>query len=102
MTVTKKTAEVKEETKVNSEVPEVVEKEKFTDKVKAKAESGKGWISRNSGKLKKAAVAGVGAIALGALAVVAKGKVEDGEWTVPGEGEGGIADAVPFEGGSDI
>lgn len=79
MTVTKKTTEVKEDI-IDVEAEENVEKEKTT--LKEKAEAGKSWISRHSKKIKTVAVAGLSAIALGAVAVVINDRLGgNGEYT---------------------
>ena len=81
MTVKTKTTEVKESV-VEPEVTVMDNKEKFTTKVKAKAEVGKNWVTRNSKKIKTAAIAGLGAVALGAVAMVANDKLGDGTWSL--------------------
>ena len=94
MTVTVKANEAKEE---KTEEVEVIKKEKVSDKLKAKAEKGKGFLSRNKAKIGAAVAGAVGAVALGALAMVAKEKVDSGEWDISDSGSLG-SDEPPFEG----
>jgi len=94
MATTKKAAEVNEVEveNLNTEKTEVFEKETFTSKMKAKAGNGKSWFSRNSKKIKTAVVAGLGVVALGAVATVAKNKLGDESWT-------DVSDSSTDEGG---
>lgn len=83
MATEKMTAEVNEveDEDLNTEKTEVFEKPNFANKVKTKAENSKSWFSRNSKKIKTAVVAGLGVVALGTVAAVAKNKLGDGDWT---------------------